>query len=371
MSEQLHIMQYVGDCTFWGGREQHILDLCSGLVKRGQRVTALLPPNKVLQERFSAFGHGETLILTMRGKARLQALTTLADYIKREKVDVIHAHSTKDVWFAWAASKLAGRGKCVLTRHIITPLKQDFIHKWLFKQLDKIICPSQLVRDELHKQAPWLPQSLSAAVYNGIDTERFLTSTPRSLRQLVDPDESHLLVGYVGRLGPEKGVEYLIRAVKQVFRTEQAIKLVIIGHGEQAYLEQLRTEAAELGDAVVFLPFTTDVPDVMQSIDVLVLPCVWQEVFGLVLCEAMVCAKVVVTTTNGAQREIITDGENGLFIPSADSEALAEVLRKLLCGEIDRRAMGDKARQRVLECFSQESMLDKLLTQYYDLSDKA
>lgn len=371
MEKQLHILQYVGDCTFWGGREQHILDLCAGLIKRGQRVTVLFPPNAQLQERFSTPGHGEMLVLPMRGLDRWKTAWKLAQYMKREKVDIFHAHATKDGWIGLVASLLAGRGKGVLTRHIITPLKQDLIHRWLFRQLHKIICPSQLVREELHRQAPWLPKRFSTVVYNGIDTARFLTATPRCLRKRIDSDERHLVVGYVGRLGPEKGVEYLIRAVTQVFPTNNNVKLVIIGHGEQAYLEQLKIEAANLGEAVIFLPFTTDVPDVMQSIDVLVLPCVWREVFGLVLCEAMACEKVVITTTNGAQREIITDGENGLFIPSADSEALAEVLRKLLCGEIDRRAMGEKARQRVLESFSQEQMLDKLLTQYRDLTDKA
>lgn len=359
-----HILQYVGDCVFWGGREQHILDLCKGLLRQNCRVTALCRPNEQLAQRFAQSGAGQPVTLPLQGLADWRSICRLAGYIRREKVDVIHAHSTKDAWVALAAKKIARRGKVVLTRHIVLPVKQDWLHRQLYKQLDAIICPSAMVRSEFIRQTPWLSEQKSVVVYNGVDVDTLQTSQPRRLRGDLQLGEQHLLVGYVGRISPEKGVEYLLRAVKRAVGAGADLRLVIVGHGEPAYLDRLQREAASLGARVAFRPFTPEVADVMQSLDVLVLPCIWKEVFGLVLCEAMTCGKVVISTVTGAQREIIDDGVDGFLVPPADEGAIAALLAKAAAQPDWRAAVGRAAQEKVAQKFTQRAMIDALIREY-------
>ena len=153
---------------------------------------------------------------------------------------------------------------------------------------------------------------------------------------------------YVGRLSPVKGVQYLIRAMKQVNDTIPDARLIIIGNGrERGMLEAL---SAELG-IQEYVQFRGEVPhesvlSFMQQADVFVLPSL-SEGFPMVIVEALACGLPVVGSRVGGMPEIITDGINGYLVEAKDVGAIAEKILLLLQDEKLRKKMSDNNKELV------------------------
>ena len=138
------------------------------------------------------------------------------------------------------------------------------------------------------------------------------------------------VVLFVGRLAEVKGVTYLIEAMKQV----DAI-LAIVGEGPLR--QELERQAAPLGDKIRFLGGKThdELATIYASADVFVAPSVKAkdggvEGFGLVFLEAMASGLPVVASRSGGIPDLVHDGENGLLVPPAEPQALAEAINRVL-----------------------------------------
>jgi glycosyltransferase involved in cell wall biosynthesis len=168
------------------------------------------------------------------------------------------------------------------------------------------------------------------------------------------PSQLNFVIGYVGRLVAEKGVEVLLRAVAGLAGPWQ---LRILGSGpEQAQLEKM-AQWLGIQPRVLFdrpIP-STQMPYYMNGLDVLVLPSItlpnWKEQFGRVLIEAMACGVPVVGARSGAIPEVI--GEAGLTFAEGNAEDLREKLASLLKDVVLRAEMGRRGRQRVLDRYTQ------------------
>ncbi|GAB4474830.1 MAG: glycosyltransferase family 4 protein [Anaerolineae bacterium] len=174
------------------------------------------------------------------------------------------------------------------------------------------------------------------------------------------------IIGYAGRLVPEKGIDTLIRAVSLL---KGEWYLTLVGDGpERARLSEL-AGLLNIGGSVHFadpLP-STRMPEFYRSLDVLVLPSRtrknWKEQFGRVLIEAMACAVPVIGSQSGAIPEVI--GETGLTFPEGDAYALAESLQRLLLDRPLREALGKAGRQRVLRNFTQAQIAARTVDVYH------
>jgi glycosyltransferase involved in cell wall biosynthesis len=173
---------------------------------------------------------------------------------------------------------------------------------------------------------------------------------------------SNFVVGYLGRLVPQKGVLDLIEALPLL---PPQVQVRIIGDG--VLRPQIEARAAELGvrERVEIITWTNDVPAELRRLDALALPSrttrTWKEQFGRVLPEAMSCAVPVVGSSSGEIPNVI--GDAGLLYPEGDLPALAAALRRLaddpaLCADLGRRG-----RARILEKYTQAA----LARQYYEV----
>jgi glycosyltransferase involved in cell wall biosynthesis len=164
------------------------------------------------------------------------------------------------------------------------------------------------------------------------------------------------VIGTLGRLEPQKGVEHLLRAMVRVLDARPAARLVIVGDGPlRAELEAL---AARLGiaRAVRFAGWRTDVPEVLSALDLFCLASLWES-FGIVLAEAMLASLPIVATRVDGIPEVVCDGETGFLVaPGSDAE-LAERILALLADAPLRRALGEAGRARALERFSVRRMV--------------
>lgn len=189
-------------------------------------------------------------------------------------------------------------------------------------------------------------------IYNGID-QRFL-ELPRADNDV--KEHSQLL--FVGRLRVEKGLLVLLKAL-DILMNEQhvqhSLRLTIFGSGDAVYKKELEAflHAKHLSQAVTFggtVPQNELIQHYDQA-DMLLVPSLWKEPFGLVVAEAMARGLPVIASKIGGPAEIITHGMNGLLTEPGNAQALAVAIRTLLDTPEQGRLLGQAARQTVREHF--------------------
>ena len=169
---------------------------------------------------------------------------------------------------------------------------------------------------------------------------------------------------FIGRLVPFKGLDVLLRALERV----PDLRLDIVGSGPQGPRLRTLAQALAVSDRVRWYGEypDEDLPRRMADADFLVLPSVTvEEMFGLVVLEAMAARRPVITTAvPSAVREVNVPGVTGLEVPLRDVPALAEALETLSRDAALRQRMGEAGRQRVLERFTQGAMAEQHVKLY-------
>ena len=182
-----------------------------------------------------------------------------------------------------------------------------------------------------------------------VDLERFGPGpAPAAVRRRLTSDEHAPLVGIVGRIDPEKGVDVLVRAMAALSGPAAAAHLVVVGSpgvGPEGYAEQVHDEAERLlGDRVRFVGRTEDVPATLRALDVLVNASV-AEPFGLSVLEAQASAVAVVGTRAGGIPDFVADGDTGLLVAPRQVEALAGALDRLITDPALRAGLAERGRR--------------------------
>ena len=173
------------------------------------------------------------------------------------------------------------------------------------------------------------------------------------------------MVLFTGRLTEHKGVEYLIKAARQI-----KAEIVIAGDGpEKKYLESLITKYKLTNIHMVgyFSSRLDTINDFYLRADVYVAPSVWNEPLGLVILEAMSHKTPVVVSRKGGVTTIVKDGVNGFLIRPRSPALIAEKVNLLFNDDKLRWKMGDKAYKTVMEKFNWE----KIATKFYHLYEKS
>jgi len=191
----------------------------------------------------------------------------------------------------------------------------------------------------------------------GIDETRW-ADVPRR------PIEAAPRALFIGRLVKYKGLDVLLRALERV----PDLRLDIVGAGPEGPRLKTLTQALALADRVRFYGEypDDDLPRRMAEADFLVLPSIAvEEMFGLVVLEAMAAGRPVITTAvPTGVREVNAPGETGLEVPVHDVRSLAEALDKLAHDPFLREKMGDAGRARVEKYFTRQLMAERHLALY-------
>jgi glycosyltransferase involved in cell wall biosynthesis len=166
----------------------------------------------------------------------------------------------------------------------------------------------------------------------------------------------------VARLDPQKGLGDLLEAAARV----PDASFVVAGDGPDR--ERLGETARSLGlhDRVCFLGHRDDVPDLLRSCDVFVLPSLY-EGFPLSVLEAMAAGKPVIATAVGGTPEAVSDGETGFLVPPGDPSALAAAIRAVLSDPVLARRLGSAGRERACRTFSAAEMVRHVVRLYEDI----
>lgn len=353
-----------------GGAERQVCDLLDVMASKGTvvKLVCLAGPVDVVPSTQGI--PVVNLNLQKSPWGLLAAASRFRKLVREFQPDVIHSHLVHANLFGRLMR--IGLGVPVVISSAHNTDEEGWWRMWGYRMTDHLADLSTNVSAEAvdaFKQGGALGRKGMRVVYNGISTQRFQfneSARDRVRAELgVSPEEQLIL--NVGRLAPQKNQVALLKAFAALHDHKPARRLAIVGKGPLE--SELRALALRLGlqeDKIQFLGMRTDVDAVMSAADLFVLSSAW-EGFGLVVAEAMACERVVVATDCGGVREVV--GNTGFLISSRSDGLLAEaMLRALTMAEPERRELGAKARERVLDMFSIDAAADAWLGIYCELT---
>ena len=288
----------------------------------------------------------------------------LADIIDAHKIEIVHAHWTKDLLVAVLAKKLSTcKPQIVQTRNMtMTRFKDDFYHRWLYKNISLILPVTYQVKEQLERFIPEQIRPKIEVLYMGADMPAMIDEDQKQdLRTQYGLDDT-FTVGIVGRIEEDKGQNLVIDAMKKLLKQGLHVRALIVGHAmKEEYLQELQKQIAEenLQDKIIFTGFTTQAQQLMQLLDCLVLATT-KETFGLVLIEAMAAGVAVIGTNNAGPLEIIDDNETGLLFEKSSSEDLADKIQLLVEDETLKKRIAQAGKMKAYNVFESEKQFEKL-----------
>jgi glycosyltransferase involved in cell wall biosynthesis len=202
-----------------------------------------------------------------------------------------------------------------------------------------------------------------------VDTKIF---SPRPANNHIRKDlnfaDEDVVIGTVGRISSEKGLEFLISAMKDVVKVYPRTRVLIVGTGDMEYYRALKAKAngLSLSSNIIFTGFREDIPEILSCIDIYCLPSL-TEGFNRTLLEAMACGLPIVTTSVGGNVEIVQDCLNGLLVPPRNPSALASAIIELLQNKTKAQKMGTEGRRVVEQNFNIQTNVNQIQELYFNL----
>ncbi len=329
---------FLDHISFLGGGQQSLLTLMEGLRQSGGfEPRLLLAPGEFARAArrsgyavhtfgFNGIARSWNPLRWIVGVGLLaSAVWTIVAIVREHDVRVVHANSLKTAVPCGLAARLAGRKAVFHARDFLAAglLKGALVWSayWL---CHRVIVNSRAVAAIYGSD----PAGKVSVVYNQVDCIAPLDTRRRhELRAAAGVSRNDHLMGFVGRLHPEKGIEVMLAALALVRARRPEVRLWLIGApmpGEEPYQGTLLDQARRLGvvEAVRFWGWRRDAVELMGCFDLCVVPSL-NEPFGRVTVEAMLMGVPVVATAAGGTLEIIQDGREGLLVKPGDAAALA------------------------------------------------
>lgn len=292
----------------------------------------------------------------------LRCMTSLRQILRREKVDIVHAHQFTPYFYATMARAPRRRPSVLFTEHgrfhpDYPRPKRMLYNKVAIGRRDRVVAVGEAVRQALVNYEG-IPSGRVDVIYNGID----LAACPppsetarEASRAEWDIKPSTLLIAHVARLDPIKDHLTSMRAVKTLVRRGIDARLLIVGDGpEKATIEQACTELGS--EHFILAGMRRDVPNILAGADIFLLTS-HSEGIPLTVIEAMAAGLPVVSTNVGGLPEVVLEEETGLLAPPRDPDAIAKQLERLSKDPTWARQLGQAGRKLAYDQFSEDAML--------------
>lgn len=344
----------------WRGGEQQVMYLSHALQAHGYDNVTVCQPHSMLYPRACEAGL-PTKALRLRHEIDLIAAWRLGQYLRQQRVDILHMHTPHAHTIGLLACTLAPHVHKVVSRRVDFEPIRHLLSRWKYASPGvHYLAVSDAVRHVLLTSG--IPMHRVQTIHSGVDMRRF-AHVPIS--PPLFPAGTRI-VGTVGHLAGHKGHRYLLEATPYLLRSEPHLGIVIAGTG--ALRSTLEAQAAALGIAerVCFTDFRSDILALMQRFEIFVFPS-YLEGLGTSMLDAMALRKPVVATRAGGIPEVVQDGVTGLLVPPRDAQALARALLSLLQHPEQGRKFGKAGRRRVEQHFTAEQMATRTMQVYQQL----
>ena len=358
----MNLLQIYSKGDFYTGAAIQLRDLARGLARRGHRVTVVTRESDrwTAEARAAGFTH----LGFFRSPVDPVGAARLAGILRRERIEVVHAHKGGGRTLTLLARGLGPRPPLVVNRGVSFPMAP--VSRWVdgSRAVTRIVAVCQAIKDDLARQG--LPPAKIEVVYSGTDTDWFdpARTSGAAVRQELGLHPAAPLVAQIGVREP-KGNDDLLRAFARIRAARPDARLLLVGARpeKRAPLEAL-TRAEGLGDAVTIWGYRDDVPEVLAAAQVSVDAS--YEGLGITgtLRESLAMETPVVATRAMGNPELVGHEEHGLLVPARDSEALATAVLRLLADPAWARRLGQAGRARVVAGFSTRVKVERLESLY-------
>ncbi|MDB6019875.1 MAG: rfaG [Pedosphaera sp.] len=373
-----------------GGTDDQCVKLAFGLQRLGEQVWIAGPEgrefSKVIRELKVPFH-----VTPPEGPLKMQFIRSVAKFIRREKIEIVHGHHGRDIWPTILAARLSGmRPKIVLTRHMAKSPSSGFSRSFLLGQCDALIAVSEFVAkvlregvyepnspEEERRVRPPLRGDLTKihVIYGGIDTDRFRPlSGPEVAAQRKEwglaPEHFAFAVAGGYMLPRGKGQREFLEAAARIHQQVPQARFLIVGRGNMG--DVLRADIQRLGlvEKAWLTPYCADMPRAMNAIDCLVHPQIGTEALGLVVCEAFACGKPVIASELDGIPEAFAYGGCGELVRPEDVGALAAAMQRQASEPRPTEAARAELHRRVSDSFSLGAVAEKTRAFYQQLSGR-
>lgn len=349
-----------------GGSEHQLLTLSENLDRTRYRVIVACPDNGPLFRKIQEAGIGYRRMPSTNALS-LSHLVGLIRILRKEDIDILHAHDYPSNTLACLASYFSSTPVRLYTKHSArTPLDylsnrySSMLERYIGRRIRKttmhaVIAVSQAVRNTLIVNEGF-PEEMIFTVRNGVSFNRFSQVPERQqARYVLGIPKSVPVLVCVARLSLEKGHTYLLQALAKLKSEFPTLHTLIVGDGPLREGLELQSHQLDLGGLVLFLGYQDDTRIALAAADVAVLPSV-HEGFGLVVVESMCAGKPVVCSRTGGLTELVEDGVNGFLAEPANPSSLAIAIARLISNPILMTTIGRRNAIRANQEFNVERM---------------
>lgn len=355
----------------WGGMEMVTLTGLKQLLKRGIHVELLCTAESRIHIEANNLG---IILHPVKAGKYFHPFSSLriAFIIKKINFDIIHTHSSKDLWVIVPSLQILRKKiPLILTKHVGSFIvKKDFLHRRLYNYVTKAIAISSVIKKNLLETTPLRDEQI-VLIPNGVDTEKFNPEKTdvRSIKRKFKIEEK-IVIGMMARFSPGKGHEEFIRAAVELNKKHDNLYFIVIGEasrGEHQYESEIKSLAEKLNlYNIIFTGYRSDIPELLAALDIFIFPS-HAEAFGIALIEAMAMEKPTVCSASDGVLDIAIDKQTSLLFEKGNSSALEEGINKLIDNPELRKFYSKAARQRILENFNIDLITDRICKLYNEL----
>jgi len=366
----------------FGSIEEHALFLCGELKRRGHvcYLGFIAEPIPSIRQKFEDAGarvvnvfFGAPPLSGSNLMDKVREMTSLYRIINKYSIDLVHINfvglTNPSLWGVYLAGV-----KIVFTEHasgsalVRSPFKQalsKMLHFVLSCRVAKYIAVSDFVRHRL-LQTHHVSGNKSVTIYNGVNLQRFKPQESLAARRELGFPLDKKIVCSVAMLIPEKGIKNLIQAAALLVHKLNIDNLMVVLVGEGYLRNELEQQVDDLklSNHVFFIGRRSDVQTIIAAADIVVVPSLWEEAFGLIIAEAMACARPVVASNIGGIPELVDDGITGKLVKPGDSSELAQAICSLFIDLAGRECMGRAGLSKATEMFNLTRQVEELVDIY-------
>lgn len=342
-----------------GGGQKVFASTVSGLSQRGLDIIVIMPPGPLVDVIRDSVREIHIV------EFNIQSISKIRKIIELSKPHLINSYLTKcSLIIAIANFKLGIPHCCTLLNAIIheklTPVQKSvypLLYRIIERLSDGIIVNSQQNKDHFVDVGK-LNETSIEVIYSGVDNAIPVNKIARKYA------DNGLVIASVGRLAPEKGHIYLLEALKYL----EDIQYHCLLAGDGPMREELEnfTRQNNLTDKVTFLGFRNDVAQIMDNVDVVVMPSL-NETFGLTIVEAFCRRKIVIASNVGGIPEVVYHEDTGLLVAARDSKGIADMIRYCIAKPEKVIQITEKAYNLAQGKFTVNAMVTNTLNYYIRL----
>jgi glycosyltransferase involved in cell wall biosynthesis len=348
----------------WGGQERRILVEALAMRRRGHSLAFACDHRGELYRRVSEQGFPVTP-LTFGGRHNFRTFMRMRRLLSQEAPHILNTHSSLDSWvgsLAWRS--LRTQPLLVRTRHLSTPVRNNWPTRWLYRNPAAIITTGEVTR-ELLMERLGVPARRIFSIPTGVELDEFFPQDKNRelLAQLRIPADAFIF-GSVAVLRSWKGHLYLLEALHDLIQGGVRAFLLLVGEGSYRVVLEEKITRLGLEPWVKLVGFREQVAPWFALMDVVVLASYANEGIPQSVLQAQAMSRPVIGTRVGGIPEVIIEGETDLLVPPRDSQSLARGMTRLMEDPDYRRELGRRGRESVVERFSMEQMAAEIEAVY-------